>query len=75
MKAKVGFGIAALLCCIAAVIWTVNAALRFTYEPLLAAGQLVCAVIWWAAAAVNFYRYRTRTTNSEKNKVNEDERL
>lgn len=60
MKCKVGFGIAALLCCIAAVIWTVNATVSVIYEPILSVGQFVCAVVWWVAAAVNFYRWKSK---------------
>lgn len=49
-----------ILCGIAAVIWTVVAALHFAFgesSPWLVVLNVICALIWWIAFAVQAVRW------------------
>lgn len=54
--------LAAALCGLAALVWSIVTALQATrgLSPWLVLINLICALIWWIACGVQIVRYKTR---------------
>lgn len=67
MKRKPDFGIAAIICCATAVIWTVNLILKIISVRELTDVVIIDAVttaVWWTAFVINVFR--RKSTRKEK---------
>lgn len=67
MKRKPDFGIAVIICCATAVIWTVNLILKIISVRELTDVVIIDAVttaVWWAAFVINVFR--RKSTRKEK---------